>query len=45
MGHGEHFRTRNFVEQFLAEHGFRVASREEDPRDWVRDHIFGLRLG
>ncbi|SRR6266446_2731514 len=43
LGHGEHFRTRAFVERFLLEHGFRVTSRADDPRDYVRDHVFGLR--
>jgi hypothetical protein len=38
------FNTRAFVEQFLIEHGFKPASRPDDPRDYVRDHIFGLRL-
>jgi FkbM family methyltransferase len=42
-GHGEQFRTRGFVEQFLTERGFMVASRANDPRDYVRDHLFGLR--
>lgn len=42
-GDGEHFRTRAFVEQFLAAHGFEVRSRRDDPRDWVRDHVFGIR--
>ena len=42
-GHGEHFRTRSFVEQFLTEHGFTLTSRPDDPRDYVRDHIFGFR--
>ena len=43
LGHGERFRTREFVESFLTEHGFLVASREGDPRDYVRDHVFGLK--
>ena len=43
LGHGEHFRTRAFVEQFLTERGFTVAFRGDDPRDYVRDHVFGLR--
>jgi FkbM family methyltransferase len=43
-GHGEQFRTRALVERFLAEHSFTVASRPDDPRDYVRDHIFGLRI-
>lgn len=42
-GHGEHFRTRVFVERFLAEQEFTLAARRDDSRDWVRDHIFGLR--
>jgi FkbM family methyltransferase len=42
-GDGEQFRTRAFVEQFLAEHGFTLASRPDDPRIGIRDHIFGLR--
>ena len=43
LGHGEQFRTRAFVERFLIEHGFKLASRPDDPRDYVRDHVFGLR--
>jgi len=43
LGHGEQFRTRAFVEQFLTKHGFTVASRPDDARDFVRDHVFGLR--
>ena len=43
LGHGEHFRTREFVENFLIKHGFSLASRRDDPRDYVRDHIFGVR--
>jgi FkbM family methyltransferase len=42
-GEGDWFRTRAFVEQFLVQHGFTLASRPEDPRDFVRNHIFGLR--
>jgi len=42
-GDGEQFRTRAFAEQFLARHGFEVASRPDDPRIGIRDHIFGLR--
>jgi FkbM family methyltransferase len=42
-GDGERFRTRAFVEHFLNEHGFKVASRQDDPREYVADHIFGLR--
>jgi FkbM family methyltransferase len=43
LGHGEHFRTRGFVENFLIKHGFTLASRQDDPRDYVRYHVFGLR--
>lgn len=43
QGHGEQFRTRAFVERFLAEHGFALSLRLDDPRDYVRDHVFGLR--
>jgi len=42
-GDGEQFRTRAFVEQFLVGHGFKLASRPHDPRDAVRDHVFGVR--
>lgn len=44
-GEGEQFRTRRFVEQFLTAHGFTIASRPDDPRIGIRDHIFGLRQG
>ena len=44
-GEGEQFRTRSFVEQFLIEHGFMVVSRPSDPREAVRDHVYGLRPG
>jgi FkbM family methyltransferase len=43
QGYSEHFRTRAFVERFLVSHGFRITSRADDQRDYVRDHIFGLR--
>ena len=42
-GDGEQFRTRSFVERFLTDHGFTLTSRPDDPREYVRDHIFGLR--
>lgn len=45
QGHGEQFRTRSFVERFLAEHGFTTALRPDDPRDYIRDHVYGLRPG
>lgn len=43
QGHGEQFRTRAFVEQFLAAQGFRTERRMDDPRASVPDHVFGLR--
>lgn len=43
QGHGEHFRTSAFAEQSLATHGFVLYFRSDDPRDYVRDQISGLR--
>jgi FkbM family methyltransferase len=43
QGHGERFRTRAFVKQFLSDNGFTFDSRPDDPRASVPDHIFGLR--
>jgi FkbM family methyltransferase len=42
-GHGEQYRTRVFVEQFLSKNGFSITCNQDDPRDYVRDHVFGLR--
>lgn len=42
-GAGEHYRTRTFVERFLVEHGFKLSLRKDDPRDYIRDQIFGQR--
>jgi FkbM family methyltransferase len=42
-GEGEQFRTRSFVEQFLAEHRLKLASRPHHPGIGIRDHVFGLR--
>lgn len=44
LGDGEQFRTRGFVEQFLTGYGFTLASRAADPRSYVRDHVFGIRV-
>jgi FkbM family methyltransferase len=43
LGHGEQYRTRRFVEEFLAAHGFALSFRSGDPRAYVRDYVFGLR--
>lgn len=42
-GESEHFRTRLFVERYLEERGFQTMSRRTDSRDYVRDHVFGLK--
>lgn len=42
-GHGETYRTRRDVQAFLASQGFTVTARASDSRDWVRDHVFGVR--
>ena len=44
-GHGEEYRTRDFVTEFLTKGGFLVSRRTLDPRDFVRDHLFGIRSG
>ncbi len=43
QGLGEQFRTRELVEALLLERGFRLMTRRDDPRPYVRDHVFGLR--
>jgi FkbM family methyltransferase len=42
-GQGEEYRTRDFVTDFLMKTGFTVSRRFSDPRDFVRDHLFGVR--
>lgn len=42
-GHDGCFCTRRLVEAFLSEKGFTITSRPDDPRAWVRDHIYGER--
>ena len=42
-GNGEQFRTRSFVQDFLASEGFFVTSNPDDPRDYVRDHLFATK--
>jgi len=34
-------RTRAAVHAFLEEHGFDIVRRAQDPRPWVRDHLYG----
>jgi FkbM family methyltransferase len=45
LGHGEKYRTKEKVIQFLTENGFEVYCRENDSRDYVRDHVFGTKKG
>jgi FkbM family methyltransferase len=35
-------KTKHVVTQFLVNHHFRIDSRVQDPRDWVRDLIYGV---
>ena len=42
-GHGEQYRTRDFVWRFLTASGFEVSCRADDPRDFVRAHLWGQR--
>jgi FkbM family methyltransferase len=37
------FSTRDEVVSYLREHGFEIRTRDDDPREFVRDHIHGLR--
>jgi FkbM family methyltransferase len=43
-GHGQQYRTRDFVWRFLADNGFEVSCRAGDSRDFVRDHLYGRRV-
>jgi FkbM family methyltransferase len=42
-GHGEQYRTRDFVWGFLTDNGFKVSDRAGDSRDFVHDHLHGHR--
>ena len=42
-GDGEEFRTFDFVCSFLREAGFRLVTRGDDPRNYVRCHVHGIR--
>jgi FkbM family methyltransferase len=42
-GDGEYFRTRTFVESGLTAAGFRLVSREGDPRPYIRDQVNAVR--
>lgn len=40
-GHSEIFRTKAFVSEYLRDKGFDLFMRNEDDRDFVRDHVYG----
>ena len=42
-GGGQELRTKTAVTDFLLGHGFEIVTRADDPRDFVRDHIHGVR--
>jgi FkbM family methyltransferase len=42
-GEGEDFRTLDFVRDFLADAGFHLVTRDEDPRYYVPYHVHGVR--
>jgi FkbM family methyltransferase len=42
-GDGEFFDSRPAVVDFLSSAGFRLSTRDGDPRPFVRDHIHGVR--
>lgn len=43
LGEGEKYRTKDRVVEFLKQNGFEIFCRENDPRDYVRYHIFGYK--
>jgi FkbM family methyltransferase len=42
-GEGEEFRTLTFVREFLTECGFKLTTRDDDPRYYVPYHVHGER--
>ena len=44
-GADESMRTKEIVAQFLRDRGFTVRTRDDDPRPWVRDYLYGNRPG
>ncbi len=40
-GEGDEFRTREEISTLLRQHGFDIYTREDDARDFVRDHVYG----
>jgi FkbM family methyltransferase len=43
-GEGEQFRTLAFVREFLTSAGFKIVTRDDDPRYYVPYHVHGTRL-
>jgi FkbM family methyltransferase len=43
-GEGEEFRTLEFVRTFLSDAGFKITTRDDDPRYYVPYHVHGSRL-
>jgi FkbM family methyltransferase len=41
-GASDHLRTREFVREFLAAHGFHVITRDDAPDPWTRDYVYGV---
>ena len=44
-GADESMRTKDVVAKFLRDRGFTVRTRDDDPRPWVRDYLYGTRPG
>jgi len=42
-GRGDEFRTKGLILDVLSRNGFRVLTRDDDPREFVRDHVHGVR--
>ncbi len=40
---GEFFRTKALIQEAVRRHGFRVVSRDSDPRAWIADQVNAIR--
>lgn len=43
FGADESMRTKETVKAFLVDQGFSIRTRDDDPRPWVRDYLYGIR--
>ncbi|MGD9793343.1 MAG: FkbM family methyltransferase [Acidimicrobiia bacterium] len=43
QGGSDAMRTKAFVRGFLTDHGFAVISRDDSPKPWIRDYLYGAR--